>query len=505
MENTLIGFGALADPGRILFMVIGTFAGIWIGALPGLGPVTATAIILPLTTFMDPLSALLLIASIYSAAAYSGSVSSILLNVPGEATSAATCFDGYPMAQQGRARVALGLSLTASLFGALVGVFVLAFLSEPVLQIALSFSPAEYFALAVLGLVAIAAAGGGNLYKGLAMCALGMAISFVGVDGVIGVPRYTFGTLYLQSGVSLVAVMIGLFAISEVIGMMLSNGTIAKQGRLEGSLWDGVRDTFRYPKALLTSTGVGVLIGIIPGVGATTANFVCYNLAQRMSKTPEQFGKGAPEGVIAPEASNNSCVCSSLIPALTLGIPGGATSAVLLVAMMVHGIRPGTMLFTSQPELIYGFFAGLFVASILFFVMGALLTNSFALMTTIRNEILAPVVLVASLVGAYASQQNTLDVVMAIVIGIAGYFLKRHKYPVAGIVMGLVLGSLAEVSFHQALMMTGGSYAIFFTRPVAATLLALSALLVLWPLASRIVAILRNGATSRSGRTAAGK
>ncbi len=486
MENLLIGLGAAMEPERLMFMVIGTFAGLWIGALPGLGPVSATAIILPFTYFMDPLSALLLIASIYSASAYSGSVSSILLNVPGEATSAATAFDGFPMAQQGKARVALGISLTASLVGALAGVAVLTFGSQPVLKIALMFSPAEYFALAVLGLVAISAADGGNMYKGLAMCCFGMALGFVGVDSVIGVPRYTYGTIYLQSGISLIAVMIGLFAISEVIGMMLSGGTIADEGKLKGRLWDGVVETFRYPKALSVSTLLGMLIGVTPGVGATTANFVCYDVARRMSRTPEQFGKGAPEGIIAPEASNNSCVCASLIPALTLGIPGGATSAVLLIALTVHGIRPGTMLFTSQPDLIYGFFVGLFIASILFFVMGALLTNAFARMTTIRNEILAPVLMVASLVGAYAYQQSPLDVLVAIFFGFVGYFLKRHRFPVAGIVMGLVLGGLAEVSFHQSLMMTGGSYAIFIDRPLCLALLALSALLILWPLARGI-------------------
>lgn len=496
MDNLLIGLGALADPGRIFFIVLGTFVGIWIGALPGLGPVTATAIVLPFTYFMDPLSALLLIASIYSASAYAGSVSSILLNVPGEATSAATAFDGYPMAQQGKARVALGLSLAASLFGALVGVFVLTFASQPILKIALMFSPAEYFALAVLGLVAISASGGGNLYKGLAMCGLGVSISFIGVDGVIGVPRYTFGTLYLQNGISLIAVMIGLFAISEVIGMMLSGGSIAKAGKLTGSLLEGIKMTLRFPKALGVSTAVGVMIGIIPGVGATTANFLTYNLAQRMSRTPEMFGKGAPEGVIAPEASNNACVCSSLIPALTLGIPGGATSAVLLVALTVHGIRPGTMLFTTQPELIYGFFVGLFFASLLFFVMGAVLTNSFALMTTIRTDILAPILMVASLVGAYAYQQNPLDVLVAIVFGVVGFFLKRHKFPVAGIVMGLVLGSLAEISFHQSLMMTGGSYEIFYERPIAATLLGISALLIVWPLISHYRPRTKHSATS---------
>jgi putative tricarboxylic transport membrane protein len=487
MDNLILGFSALLDINRLLSMVVGTFAGIWIGALPGLGPTAATVIILPFTYYMDPLSALLLVASIYSAAGYSGSVSSILINIPGEAMSAATAFDGYPMAQQGRARVALGISLMASLVGALVGVGALVFLSGPITTIALMFSPAEYFSLSVLGLVAVSSAGGRDVYKGLVMCALGVGISFVGVDQVIGVPRYTFDILSLQGGISMVAVMVGLFAIPEAVEMMLSGGTISRAQKLSGRLWDGFVETFRYPRVLSVTTFVGLVIGVIPGIGATTANFVCYDIARRISRTPELFGKGAPEGIIAPETSNNACICAGLIPTLTLGIPGGATSAVLLIVLTVQGIRPGAMLFTSQPELVYGFFAGLFVASILFFVMGAALTSSFALLTTARNEILAPIVMVASLIGAYSYQQSGMDVAVAIITGSLGFFLKRYKFPLVGIVMGMVLGNLAEVSFHQALMMTGGSYTIFVVRPLSGVLLGISVLLVAWPLISRLM------------------
>jgi len=490
MDALLIGFGAL-DIYRLSFMLIGTVAGIWIGALPGLGPSAATAIILPFTYYMDPLSSILLIASIYSAAGYSGSVSSILINVPGEATSAATAFDGYPMARQGKARVALGLSLMASLVGALAGVAVLAFLSGPFITIALLFSPAEYFGLAVLGLVAVSAAGGGDVYKGLIMCCVGVIVSFVGVDAVIGVPRYTFGITSLQGGVSLVAVMVGLFAISEVIGMMLDDGSVAPSGKLEGSLWDGMVDTFRYPRVLTATTVLGLLIGIIPGIGSTAGNFICYEIARRMSRTPELFGHGAPEGIIAPETSNNATIGSSLVPALTLGIPAGATSAMLLIVLTIQGIVPGPSLFRTQPELVYGFYVGLFVASIMFFVVGAVLTNSFALITTARNEILAPLIMVASLVGAYAYQRSVLDVFIAIVFGFAGYFLRRYRFPVVGIVMGMVLGSLAEVSFHQALMMAAGSYSIFFNRPITAMLLGLALAIAVWPLVRKLIGLRR--------------
>jgi putative tricarboxylic transport membrane protein len=336
-DHLILGLTAALQAKQFLFMIAGTVIGLWVGVLPGLGGPVAMAILIPFTFSMDPLSALLMLASISVGAAFGGSVTSILLNIPGEASSAATAYDGYPMAQQGKAKVAMGLSAGASLAAAIVGVLILMFASGPVAKAALAFSPAEYFALAILGLTVVSVAALGSTIKGLAMGALGLAISLIGIDSILGAERYTFGFVYLLDGISFVPVMVGLFAITELISMILEGGTIAKAGKLEGSLWGGFRDTFRYPFTLIQSTAVGAFLGMIPGIGATAANFLAYSVAQRSSKHPEQFGKGAPEGIIAPEASNNSCIPTSLIPALTLGIPGGATSAILLVAVTLQG------------------------------------------------------------------------------------------------------------------------------------------------------------------------
>ena len=481
MENLLMGFEAVIHGYRLLWVLLGTVSGLWIGAIPGLGPVMATAVILPFTFAMEPLSALLLLSSIHAAGSYGGSISAILLNVPGEATSAATTFDGYPMARQGKARVALGISVASSFFGALCGVIVLMTLANPILKVALKFSPAEYFALAILGLSVVAVASTGSTFKGLAMGCLGLGVSFVGVGAVLGIPRYTFGSLYLQAGIGFVPVMIGLFAVSELIMMSTRGGTIAQTGRLEGSLWQGILMILKYPLALIKSTVIGIIIGAIPGVGATAANFIAYSVVQKTSKHPEDFGKGAPEGVIAPEASNNACVSATLIPALTLGIPGGASSAILLVAITVHGLRPGAMLFTSQPELVYGFFAGLLVGTLLFSICGILMTRWFALITIIKVEILAPLLMIASLTGAYAYQRSISDIFVAIFFGLFGYFTRKHGYPVIGLVIGLILGKLAEESFHQALMMSGGDYTTFITRPISGVTLLISLALIFGP------------------------
>jgi putative tricarboxylic transport membrane protein len=432
VDNLILGLTAALQLKQFMFMVLGTVIGLWVGVLPGLGGPVAMAILIPFTFSMDPLSALLMLASISVGAAFGGSVTSILLNIPGEASSAATAYDGYPMAQRGKAKVAMGLSAGASMAAAIAGVLILMFASGPVAKAALAFSPADYFALAILGLTVVSVAALGSTVKGLAMGALG-------------------------------------------------SGTIAKSGRLEGSLWDGFWDTFRYPFTLVQSTAVGAFLGMIPGIGATAANFLAYSVAQRSSRHPERFGKGAPEGVIAPEASNNSCIPTSLIPALTLGIPGGATSAILLVAVTLQGLRPGPMLFTSNPELIWGFFMGLLVGAIMATVLYLVMIPWFALITIVRVELLAPMLLIITLFGAYANERNMMDVFVAIFFGLFGYFLRRHGYPLISLVIGLILGRLAEGSFHQALMISDHDYSVFILRPLSAAIFALCLLLVLWP------------------------
>ena len=342
LEGLALGLTEVLAWNQLLVILLATIVGLLVGIIPGLGPVTAMALLIPFTFSMDPLSALLALASISVAANCSGSFTSILLNVPGETSSAATAYDGYPMARQGRATVAIGLSIGSSFFAAVVGVLAVMAIAEPLIDTALAFGPPEYFALAAIGISFVAALSQTAVSKGLLMASIGLLLSAVGVDAVIGEPRFTFGLLELQDGIGLVPAMTGLFAITEIVTWIQQRGTIARLGRIEGSVWQGLFATLRYPVALLRSTLVGLLVGLVPGIGATAASFLSYEVEKRFSSRPERFGQGAPEGVIAPEAANNSAIAAGLAPALMLGIPGGATSALLLVALTVHGLRPAS-------------------------------------------------------------------------------------------------------------------------------------------------------------------
>jgi len=481
LDNLLLGLATAVTVENIAVMLFGTVVGLWIGVLPGLGATSAMAILIPFTFSMSPLAALLMLASISVAGAFGGSITSILLNIPGDASSAATAYDGYPLAQQGRARVAMGLSVGASLVGGLVGVVLLTTLSQPIAEVALAFGPADHFALGILGLTIVAVASSGDTLKGLIMGCVGIVVSFVGQDAVLGHTRYAFGSIYLEAGIDFVTVTIGLFAITEIIFMMTSGGTIARGGKLEGSLWEGLVETLRYPRALWGSIGVGAIIGIIPGVGATAANFLSYSIAHRTSRRPELFGKGSPEGVIAPEASNNSCIPTSFIPALTLGIPGGATAAILLVAVTIHGIRPGPLLFQANADLVYGFFAGLMIATIMAAVLCVVMIPWFALVTVVRVEIMAPILIAVSLAGAYGVQRSVADVFVAIGFGVFGYVARRNGYPLISLIIGLILGQLVEKSFHQALVLSDGDYLTFFVRPISGVVLTACILMVVLP------------------------
>ena len=478
LDNIIIGLLAVCQWQHFVVMLVATIVGLLLGVMPGLGPLAAMALLIPFTFTMDPLSAVLALASISAAANCSGAFTSILLNVPGETTAAATCFDGHPMARQGRATVAIGLSIGSSFFAAVVGIMAVIALVQPLANVALAFGPPENFALAAIGIAFVASLSGGSIAKGLIMGAFGLWLSCVGIDAVNGEPRYTFGLAELQDGIDLVPVMTGIFAVTEIIAWIQERGTISRLGQLEGSVWTGVLDTFRHPVALVRSTVVGGLIGIIPGVGAVIASFLAYEVEKKSSSTPERFGKGAPEGVIAPEAANNSSLSASLAPALALGIPGGATSALLLVALTVHGIRPGPMLFTTQANLMYGFLVGLIFGAAMFLVVSVIFARPLARVTLVRAELLAPIFLIVSFAGVYAQDQQFSDVVVAIIFGLIGCIAKALNFPAVPLVLGLVLGRLLETSFIQSLDISGGDWTIFVTRPLSGSLLLIAALLV---------------------------
>lgn len=481
LHYLLNGFLTAGHWYNLSVIALSTVVGLWIGLIPGLGPIMAMAILFPFTFLMDPLAGLLMLASIHVAGTYGGSISAIMINVPGEPASAATTFDGYAMTRQGKVRVALGLSVTGSFIGAIFGSMALILAAQPLVSIALKFGPAEYFSLAMLGLCVVAVASRGATAKGLLMGCLGLAVSFIGTDEVLGYPRFTFGLVQLEAKIGVVPVLIGLFAISELMELMLRGGSISAGGSLSGSLFDGVKATFRYPMAILRGLGIGIFCGLVPGVGAVTANLLAYIVERRVAKDPDRFGQGAPEGVIAPEVSNNACIHAALIPTLALGIPHSAGSALVLVAVTIHGLRPGPMLFSGSGELVYGFFAGLLIGAAMFAIFGLLFTRWFSILTIVSTKLLAPILLVVGLVGAYAYNHSFLDIVYAIVFGLIGFAARRYRFPVIGLVMGIVLGPLAETSFHQALEISSGSYLIFVERPLSAGTLIVCALLLVGP------------------------
>jgi putative tricarboxylic transport membrane protein len=486
LDNLAIGLWAALGWNQLLVMFLATCAGLFVGVVPGLGPITAMSLLIPFTFTMNPLSALLALASISIAANCSGSFTSILLNVPGETSAAATCYDGHPMARQGRATIAIGLSIGASFFAAVVAVLGVIAIAEPLINVALAFGPPEYFALASIGIAFVASLSQKSAGKGLLMAAIGLWLSCIGIDAVVGEMRFTFGLLELQDGIGLVPVMTGIFAITEIMLWIQERGTIARGGRMEGSVWQGIFDTFRYPVALIRSTLVGVIVGIIPGVGATAASFLAYEVEKRASSTPDRFGRGAPEGVIAPEAANNSAISAGLAPALMLGIPGGATTALLLVALTIHGIRPGTLLFSTQPALVYGFLIGLLIGAAMFLIVSVVCARLLAMVTLVRAELLAPIFLVISFAGVFAQDQKVSDVAVTILFGLIGCLAQMFGYPTVPLVLGLVLGRLLETSFYQSLAISGGDWTVFFTRPLSASMLGVAMVVIFLPLISRL-------------------
>jgi putative tricarboxylic transport membrane protein len=473
-----IGIPELATLANILAIVLGCIIGLWAGALPGLSGVSATAIILPLTFGMPPLTALLLLTSIHTSSEYGGAISAILMNVPGDASAAAAAFDGYPMARQGRAGIALGVSSLSSLTGAFCGSLVVAMASAPALRLVVAFGPPEYVALAILGLTVVSVVSSGSALKGLLMSLLGICVSFIGIDPVIGVERYTFGSIYLQGGIGFIPIVTGLFAVSELIFMILRGGTVAETGALTGSLWDGMLIALGKPLTLAKSFITGTLLGLLPGIGATATNFLAYSIVQKTSRDPESFGRGNPEGVMAPEVANNACIHAGMIPALTMGVPGGASSAILIVALTIQGLRPGPALFSSNPVLINGLYAGLFASALCSFALMTVFIRIFARVTVVPLALLAPVLLVLSIVASYASQNSITDLFAAVVFGLLGYLLRLGRFPLVNLMMGFILGKLLETSFAQSLMMSGGSYGVFFQRPITLVLLSIPALLL---------------------------
>jgi len=459
-----------------LFTIIsGTLVGIVFGALPGLGPTLAVALMISVSFNMSADTALILLGAVYSGAIYGGSISAILLNAPGTPGSAATTFDGYPMSQNGQAGVALGISATASMVGGIFSVICLILFAPLIAQFSIRFGPPELFILAIFALSIIAALSSSTLRRGLIAGGLGLILSFFGQDLMTGQSRFDFGILSLQDGIPFVVGLIGMFATSEAISLAERQGSISQIGKMiGGGVKEGIRLTFKYPVTLVRSSIIGTIIGAVPGAGIAAANFLAYMETVRSSKNPESFGTGNPEGVVASEASNNAVSGGSLIPTLTLGIPGNAVTAAFLGGVMIHGMRPGMDLFSINANITYALFIGLILANIVFFIVGICFTGLFSKITLVRNELLVPLIFILSIIGAFAINNRFSDIVICIIFGFLGYFLKKYGFPVIVVVLGMILGPIGERGFQQSLMMSGGSFLVFFSRPISLILLILT-------------------------------
>ncbi len=474
MDAFLGGMAILVDPYIFGMILAGTVLGVLVGALPGISGSTTTALLLPLTITMTPTAAIAFLGAIYCAANYGGSITAILVNSPGDPSASATAFDGYPMAQKGEAGRALGMSAIASTIGGIFSVFVLIVAAPLLARVAYNFGPPEYFALAIFGLSMVAAIGGESGIKNLISGALGVMLATVGLDLTTGVERFTFGVYELSDGIGLVPVLIGLFAIGELLVQASQLKVVATALKLDAVRLPSLADFRKCAKSILLSSGLGTFIGILPALGATTAALIAYNETKRWSNHPEEFGKGAIEGVAGPEAANNAAVGGAMVPTLALGIPGSATTAIILIGLIVQGVRPGPHLFNEQPQLLYAVFASMLAANLLYLVMGLFAAKLFARISLIPNTFLWPAVFVLSVIGAYGPNQSMIDVFIMLVAGVLGFIFRRYGFSPAPLIMGLVLGTMAEETLKQSLIIFDHDWLRFFGRPIVVTLFAVT-------------------------------
>jgi putative tricarboxylic transport membrane protein len=474
MNALSIALGALASLPVLAAAFGGVLWGILGGALPGISPSIAMALLLPFTVGLDPTTAIVLLASVYVGAEYGGSIPAILIRTPGTNSASATVVDGFAMAQQGRAGEALGISLMSGLWGGLFGLAVLVLCTESLAQVALAFTPAAYFSLGILGLSVIAGLSGGSLLKGSIAAMIGLTIAFIGSDPVSGVPRFTFGSADLLGGVKPILVMVGLFAVTEML-VQITEPPWAKADKGEARLklpnWALSKRLFK-PQAI--GAVIGTVEGVTPGAGGTIAAFMAYSEAKRWSKKPEEFGHGSPEGIAAPECANNVVTATALVPLLSLGIPGSNSAAILLGGFLIHGLQPGPLLFSKAPEVVYGLYGGLLMANIAMVLIGLVILSPCIWLVNRPKPYLIAVILALVMTGVYAIHQSVFEVFLVIGIGVFGYLMRWLRLPVLPLVLGLVLGYLVESNYRRSLLISGGEWSIFVTDRVSLGLLLLA-------------------------------
>lgn len=485
LRNLLMGLSVATDPINLVYVTIGVITGVLIGALPGLGPSAGLAILLPITFGADPVAGIIMLAGIYYGAMYGGSITSILINTPGDSAAVMTTLDGYPLALAGRAGPAMGMAAFASFAGGTACVVAFMYLAPALAKVALSFGPPEYFALMVLGLTTLAGMTGKFPLKGFLAAAVGLFLSIVGLDLVTGLPRYTFGQMELFSGVDFIPVAMGVFGIAEILVAAEEAHTgewqVGSSDLRWRKLFPSLQDWAVSKWHIVRGTVIGFIIGMLPGAGATIASFISYGVAKNTSKHPEKFGKGAIEGVAAPECANNAASVGAMVPLLTLGVPGSASTAVMMGALMMFGLRPGPLLFQRNPEFVWGLIGSMYIGNIMLILLVLVAVPLFVRILQVPRQVLNSVVMAFILIGAYSLNNSMFDVGLTIFFGLIGYFMKKLEIPGAPLVLALVLGNLLENSMRQSLILSNGSPAIFFARPISGVIMTLALAAIVWP------------------------
>ncbi len=481
LGNLWLGLQVAVEPITLAYCFFGVFLGTVVGVLPGLGALAAISLLLPLTYHIPPTAAIIMRAGVYYGAQYGGSTASILLNLPGTPSSAVTCLDGYPMAKKGKAGVALFVTTIASLAGAMSGLVLLTLFSPMIAEVGLKFGPAEFFSMMVLGLVAASSMSSGSAAKGLAMVVFGLLLGMVGTDVNSGVARFSFDVPELMDGINLIALAMGLFGVAEVVRCINSADTNRRPDKVTLKSMVPTKDEFRATvKPMMRGSALGSALGALPGVGPSIAAFMSYAIEKRVAKDPSRFGQGAIEGITAPESANNASAQTAFVPSLSLGIPGDAVMAVMLGALIIHGIQPGPMLITEQPQLFWGLVVSFAIGNIMLVILNLPTIGLWVALLRIPFAWMYPAILVFVALGVYSVNNNTFDILMVAGLGIMGYALMVLRFEPAPLLLGYILGPMLEENLRRALLLSRGDPMVFMQRPISATLLALTGALLAW-------------------------
>ena len=487
------GFSIVFAPATFLFIVGGTIIGVIFGAMPGVSASMAVALALPFAYAMKPIVAIAFLVSVYCASITGGGITAILFKIPGTPSSAPTTFDGYPMAQRGEAGKALGYSLIASAFGGLVAAFAMALISPQLAAVALKFGPSELFAVSFLGLSVLSCLDSDNIVKTLISGCIGLLLACIGMDPMLGIARFTFGSSTLLGGIEMIPVMIGLFAVTEVLKQTnkqkkidVEKDSTAKGGDTSAKL-PSLKELWETKWTMIRASVLGTVVGILPGAGATIASFLAYAIEKKVSKHPELLGTGIPDGIVASEAANNGATGGAMVPLLSLGIPGGNAAAIMMTALVIQGVQVGPLLIKQQPEYLASVFASMFVTNIVMVVVSMGIARVFAKILSVPYSILGPVIVMLATIGAYATNNNTGDVVLMVGAGIIGYLFSKLKYNSAALVLGLVLGQMCESNFRRAYTLTNGSIVAIFSKPITFVIVTACVIMLVYPFVKPLI------------------